>query len=73
MLVLNGGVPPQDDFLGMKVHRLNRNALSMFDRLIVATFEHPDNLVARLVQQGVEPDKLVTLRPLEDKRSTHER
>lgn len=68
VLVLNGGVQPQDEFLGMKVHSLDRDTLLLFDRLIVATFERPDRLVASLVEQGVERDRLMTLRPLENDR-----
>ena len=72
VLVLNGGVQPQEEFLGMKVHGLDRALLSMFDRLIVATFEQPGRLVASFVQQGVGPDKLVPLRPLENDHPTEE-
>ena len=66
-LVLDGD--GRGEFLGMKVHSLNEESLAKFDRLIVATLEEPDQLIAGLLQQGVEPAGLVTLRPFSTDRS----
>lgn len=51
-------------FLGMPIRGLDECDLVLFDRLIVATLEKPDPFVARLVQAGVPPAKLLTLKPV---------
>lgn len=50
-------------FLGMPIRGLNECTTVPFDRLIVATLDKPDPLVARLVDAGIPPEKLLTLKP----------
>jgi DNA-binding MarR family transcriptional regulator len=50
-------------FLGMPIRGLDECATVPFDRLIVATLDKPDPLVKRLVDAGIPPEKLLTLKP----------
>ncbi len=59
IFALKGG----GSFLGMRIRGLDECPLVAFDRLIVATLDWPDPLVARLVDAGVPAEKLVTLQP----------
>ena len=57
--MLNGGLQPQEEFLGMKVHGLDRATLLMFDRLIVATaIVHGATLIT--MDQRMTRSELVT-------------
>ncbi len=50
-------------FLGMPIRALAECSLVAFDRLIVATLDHPDPLVKQLVRAGIPAAKLLTLKP----------
>jgi DNA-binding MarR family transcriptional regulator len=50
-------------FLGMPVRGLDECGQVPFDRLIVATLEKPDLLVAQLMGAGIPREKLLTLKP----------
>jgi len=52
------------DFLGYRVRPLAELAQEEVDRIIVATFERPEPVVAELIALGVPAAKLVTLRRL---------
>jgi DNA-binding MarR family transcriptional regulator len=52
------------DFLGYRVRPLAELGQEEVDRVIVATFERPEPLVAELIALGVPAAKLVTLRRL---------
>jgi DNA-binding MarR family transcriptional regulator len=52
------------DFLGYRVRPLAELAQEDVDRIIVATFERPEPVVAELIALGAPPAKLVTLRRL---------
>lgn len=52
------------DFLGYRVRPLAELAQEEVDRIIVATFERPEPVVAELIALGAPPAKLVTLRRL---------
>jgi DNA-binding MarR family transcriptional regulator len=56
----NGG----GDFLGYRVRPIAELADEEIDRVIVATFERPEPVVAELTSRGVPAAKLVTLRRL---------
>jgi DNA-binding MarR family transcriptional regulator len=56
----NGG----GDFLGYRVRPIAELADEEIDRVIVATFERPEPVVAELTSRGVPAAKLVTLRGL---------
>jgi DNA-binding MarR family transcriptional regulator len=50
-------------FLGMPIRGLDECATVAFDRLIVATLDKPDPLVAQLIGAGIPSVKLLTLKP----------
>ncbi|MBI3402953.1 MAG: winged helix-turn-helix transcriptional regulator [Acidobacteria bacterium] len=50
-------------FLGMPIRGLDECTTVAFDRLIVATLDKPDPLVAQLVGAGIPSVKLLTLKP----------
>jgi len=50
-------------FLGMSIRGLDECATVAFDRLIVATLDRPDALVAQLVNAGIPHVKLLMLKP----------
>ena len=50
-------------FLGIPIRGLDECSLVAFDRLIVATLDKPDSLVALLVHHGIPAEKLLTLKP----------
>jgi len=45
--------------------RLKRGTEGDWDAVVVATFERPESLVAKLTALGVAPEKILTLRPVE--------
>jgi DNA-binding MarR family transcriptional regulator len=49
-------------FLGMPIRRIAESDV-VFDRLIIATLDTPDSLVAQLVKAGIPSGKLLTLKP----------
>lgn len=51
-------------FLGMAVQDVREQDQIAYDLLIVATLEPPGPLVAQLIKAGVQPEKLIMLRPL---------
>lgn len=53
-------------FLGMPIRGLDECNEVAFDRLIVATLDKPDALVAQLARAGIPQRKLLTLKPSAD-------
>ena len=53
------------EFIGMPVRDVADVAEGDWDAVVVATFERPESLVAKLTALGVAPDKILTLRPVE--------
>ena len=68
-----GGVEPAavfgaragGEFIGMPVRDVADVAEGDWDAVVVATFERPESLVAKLTALGVPPEKILTLRPVE--------
>lgn len=50
------------EFLGMPVQGIRVEAMALCDRVILATLERPETLVAELMGQGLPREKLLTLR-----------
>ena len=50
-------------FLGMAVHALTEHRDVAYDLMIIASLDHPEPFIARLVDAGVPEEKLCTLRP----------
>jgi len=50
------------EFLGMPVQDIRAQDIAAYDRIIVATLEPPESLVATLLRYGVPQEKLITLR-----------
>jgi DNA-binding Lrp family transcriptional regulator len=53
------------EFIGMPVRDVADVAEGDWDAVVVATFERPESLVAKLAALGVAPEKILTLRPVE--------
>ena len=49
-------------FLGRSVQNISEHRRVAFDVLLLATFESPEPIIKQLVQAGVSPGRLVTLR-----------
>lgn len=52
-----------EHFLGQSVRRVETHADVLFDVLLVAVLDRPDQVVAQLVALGIERDRIVTLCP----------
>ena len=48
-------------FLGHAVRHIDTHAQVEFDLMLVATLDRPDEVLGRLVQLGIEPERLVTI------------
>lgn len=59
-------------FLGYPVRHIGTHDQVPFDLLLVATFEPSDQIVERLVQLGIESERLATLRPATTHRNGQE-
>jgi DNA-binding MarR family transcriptional regulator len=55
------GTEPQQ-FLGQAVRPIEEHASVAFDLLLVATLEKSEGIVERMIDLGIDPDRLVTLR-----------
>lgn len=63
------------EFLGMPVHHIRDHSTFAYDLLVVATFAKPSPVMRQLVDLGVSPAKLISLRPDDTSQSiavTHE-
>ena len=49
-------------FLGMPIRALDEEVALQYELMVIATLESPEHLIAELVSNGVEADRLVTLR-----------
>lgn len=61
-LVAVFGSPDGGPFLGRPVRPIEEHGGVPFDLLVVATLDRPDPVVARMVEAGIDRDRLVTLR-----------
>lgn len=62
VVVFDGAAAGGRTFLGHPVRSVDTHRQVAFDLLLVATLDHPEPIVERLVQLGIDRDRLATLR-----------